>query len=132
MKEKIKLKLSVLNRYTNERQKLKLSTLLVFTLCVSNIAGENAFLAERVASLNQSKVTERRKIENVFGRYDYQLTKNTKTPIINVTSEDEERDIKQEIVVSGRVVDEDGFPMPGVQVAVKETKGVGVVTGVVR
>lgn len=37
---------------------------------------------------------------------------------------------QQEVVVSGRVVDQDGFPMPGVQVTIKGRKGVGVATDV--
>jgi len=39
------------------------------------------------------------------------------------------RDVAQQRVqISGRVVDQDGFPLPGVAVSVKERKGVGVAT----
>lgn len=37
---------------------------------------------------------------------------------------------QQEIEVSGRVVDEDGFPMPSVQVLIREREGVGVITDI--
>lgn len=41
------------------------------------------------------------------------------------------RDVAQQRVkISGRVVDQDGFPMPGVAVAIKERRGVGTVTDV--
>ena len=35
---------------------------------------------------------------------------------------------QQRVKVSGRVVDQDGFPLPGVSITVKERKGVGVAT----
>ncbi|WP_298652627.1 TonB-dependent receptor [uncultured Proteiniphilum sp.] len=35
---------------------------------------------------------------------------------------------QQRVKISGRVVDQDGFPLPGVAVAIKERPGVGVVT----
>ncbi|WP_286832411.1 carboxypeptidase-like regulatory domain-containing protein, partial [Proteiniphilum sp. UBA5280] len=39
------------------------------------------------------------------------------------------RDVAQQRVkISGRVVDQDGFPLPGVAISVKERKGVGVAT----
>lgn len=37
---------------------------------------------------------------------------------------------QQRVKVSGRVVDQDGFPLPGVSITVKERKGVGVATDV--
>lgn len=39
------------------------------------------------------------------------------------------RDVaQQKVQITGRVVDQDGFPLPGVAIAVKERKGVGVIT----
>lgn len=52
-------------------------------------------------------------------------------PSSKVNTHQENQSIKREQVsVSGRVVDQDGFPMPGVAVAIKERPGTGVVTDI--
>lgn len=131
MKEKIKPNLTVLKKYSNARSKLKMSTLLVFILCTFNILGENISFAEKGFSLNQLTATEESGIGKVAGKSDNELAENTRTAITTMSKKNDERDSnQQEIVVSGRVVDQDGFPMPGVQVAVKERNGVGVITDI--
>ena len=131
MKEKIKSNVNVSKRYSNARKKLKMSTLLVFTLCIFNTAAENTFVVEKEISLDQLTETEKRGIGKAADKIDNEFGNERKASVMAVTGKDDERNSsKQEIVISGRVVDEDGFPMPGVQVAVKERKGVGVVTDI--
>ena len=130
MKEKIKPNLTVL-KYSNARKKLKMPTLLLFIFCTCSIAGENISIVEKGFLLNPLTMTERDGIGKATDKSDHEFANNKKTAISGMSQgNDELKSNQQEIVVSGRVVDQDGFPMPGVQVAVKERKGVGVVTDI--
>ncbi|HBX21692.1 MAG TPA: SusC/RagA family TonB-linked outer membrane protein [Porphyromonadaceae bacterium] len=69
----------------------------------------------------------------LFGSSSVAFSSNTdyneiKTNAANTSGVATINDIQQKVKVTGRVVDQDGFPMPGVMVAVKERKGVGVAT----
>lgn len=130
MKEKIKPNLTVL-QCSKERKKLKMPTLLLFFFCTCSIAGGNISIVEKGFLVNPLTMTERDEIGKATDKSDHEFAANQEIAITGISyGDDELQSTQQEIVVSGRVVDQDGFPMPGVQVAVKERKGVGVVTDI--
>lgn len=103
MKEVIKSNQVVLKKCNQMQRITKGSVLLIFFACFLSARGESIHSPQSelfTAELNTSLNQEINKIQ------------------------------QQEAQVSGRVVDQDGFPMPGVQVAVKERKGVGVTTDI--
>ncbi|MEA4917177.1 TonB-dependent receptor [Proteiniphilum sp.] len=81
---------------------VSISILLAFSVCFFTVTGGTAPTPEE-SSFTAVNVSARHNIDDVE---------------------------QQQVTVSGRVVDQDGFPMPGVQVAIKERRGVGVVTDI--
>ncbi len=102
MKEVIKSNLVALKKCNGMQRIVSISILLVFSVCFFTVTGGTAPSPEESSSTAVS-VSSRHDIDDVE---------------------------QQQVTVSGRVVDQDGFPMPGVQVVVKERRGVGVVTDI--
>ncbi|WP_366521807.1 TonB-dependent receptor [uncultured Proteiniphilum sp.] len=100
MKEVIKSNQVALKKCNRMQRIAKISVLLIFFTCFLSVRGINS---PEEFSTKKLTTSLNPKIEEIQ---------------------------QQEVQVSGRVVDQDGFPMPGVQVAVKERKGAGVITDI--
>src|SRR5690554_673431 len=102
MKEKIKSNQIAFKKRNQKQRITKISILLIFFGCFLTLRGNTV---HSQLGFSSDKVST------------------------NVDLEIEEVE-QQQIQITGRVVDQDGFPMPGVQVAVKERKGAGVITDI--
>lgn len=84
---------------------------LFFIVVITMMSVGPLFAAERISSENKES-----------NDFKEKSTINVTKFVQNVA--------QQRVKVSGRVVDQDGFPLPGVSITVKERKGVGVATDV--
>lgn len=118
-----------LNKYRRLQRISKLSSFLLFSLCISINAGENNDSVADEVLFAEFNVTNDVNSDESYIIDNLLLTKNNSFLVSNI---DVKKNVieQKEIQISGRVVDKDGFPMPGVQVAVKERKGVGVITDI--
>ena len=119
MKEINVSNLIVSRKYNKILKVAKITTILFFIVFFTSKGG-NTYSQDNVSPLNLMCIIVAEK---------QILTNNEKSSFVEIESVKDEKNLnQQELQIKGRVVDQDGFPMPGVQVAVKERKGVGVIT----
>lgn len=117
MREKDNTNFIVLNKYSNERKRLKIFILLMFTLGIFNITGENIFISEKEASLKKDTEEINQQEVMVSGRrIDLSVVKEQKTE-------------QQKKTITGRVIDEQGESIIGANIMETGTTN-GTVTDV--
>lgn len=128
MRKVIKSNQIVLNKNYRLKKILKIVLFLIFVVCLFTNASDNLYYTEKGTSLNDLEVSNGVYPKKSDTGFYIVLSENND---LSLTVNKESSDIEQqEIEITGRVVDKDGFPIPGVQVAVKERKGVGVITDI--
>ncbi len=107
----------------------QLSLFFLFSLCIYTNADETHDNVANEVRFGEFIVNKTVNPKESYNNNNLLLAESNNAIVSNISVK--ENAIEQrEIPISGRVVDKDGFPMPGVQVAVKERHGVGVVTDI--